>query len=502
MRARDASLNELRDALWSAQKVIAEQQSRLDAVGELIGIEDFARRISSSWAWRTGHFLTRTLRRLTLRPVKGRGAMPRLLAHISAARETLGTPALAPSVPEYVMEALSTPDTRSPIKAAELVPPRDSTGLLRAENSDATGSVDVIVCVHDALEDVHRCFWSLFDGTSRPFRLIVVDDGSEEGTADYLDRFAKRNPAVDLHRRHDPPHGYTIAANVGLRASSADYVVLLNSDTIVSRGWLERLIEVGEADDRIGLIGPLSNAASHQSVPVVKEDGGWAVNELPHWLTVDGMALLVAGLPGDAMVRVPFLNGFCLCIRRRTIDAIGLFDEERFASGYGEENDYAIRAQDAGLELAVATRSYVHHRKSRSYGMNGRAVLSRQSTRTLLDRHGEDRVSELVAEIQDNASLRLLRHRMSEALSSASQTAERIPRLRISFVLPGLRRGGSGGSHSVYQEVSAMRSLGLPARVLVAQPSLEGVLGTYPGDKDLFTPYEDEAESVQPDRRR
>ena len=66
-----------------------------------------------------------------------------------------------------------------------------------------------------------------------------------------------------------------------MRASTGEYVVLLNSDTIVTEGWLDRIVACGEEDDRIGVLGPLSNAASHQSVPELREAGKWATNALP-----------------------------------------------------------------------------------------------------------------------------------------------------------------------------------------------------------------------------
>jgi GT2 family glycosyltransferase len=165
------------------------------------------------------------------------------------------------------------------------------------------------------------------------------------------------------------------AANQGLRATTAEYVVLLNSDTIVTQGWLQRLLECGESDPRIGIIGPLSNAASWQSVPLLQAGGDWATNPLPDGYSVDDVAEVVSSSSRKVFPRVPFINGFCFVVKRSLMDTIGYLDEEMFPEGYGEENDYCLRAADAGFELAVADHAYVFHAKSRSYSHERRHLL-------------------------------------------------------------------------------------------------------------------------------
>ena len=115
--------------------------------------------------------------------------------------------------------ALPCEDERDPLS---LPCPLDVLGILSdagAEQEPGQPSVDVIVCVHDALEDVRLCLWSLLAKTERRFRLIVVNDGSDATTTRFLRAFAERHPAATLIEREEPPHGYTIAANRGLEAS-------------------------------------------------------------------------------------------------------------------------------------------------------------------------------------------------------------------------------------------------------------------------------------------
>jgi len=356
-------------------------------------------------------------------------------------------------------------------------------------------TVDVVVCVHDALEDLRRCLWSLTHKTGRPFRLIVVDDGSEQATSEYLDAFAARLPAVELIRRTQPPHGYTLAANAGLKASRCDYVVLLNSDTVVSPGWLERILARGERDEHVGILGPLSNAASHQSVPELREDGAWATNPLPDWLTVDGAAFAIERGPRVGAL-LPFLNGFCFAIKRSVIDTIGYLDEQTFPGGYCEENDYSQRARDAGFELAVVDDAYVYHSKSRSFGTGGREELARGNYELFRAKHGPELIDRLVSEMEAETTLSPSRAAFAELTSgpgalASSLTANGERELPIVFILPGLPYGGSGGSHSVYQEVKGLRGLGIPAQIALPSWDWERAQAAYPDADEVFRTFTD-----------
>jgi GT2 family glycosyltransferase len=397
--------------------------------------------------------------------------------------------------------ALPCEDERDPLS---LPGPPDVLGVLsdaEAEQEPGEPSVDVVVCVHNALEDLRLCVWSLLSKTGRRFRLILVNDGSDETTTRFLRAFSGRNPAVTLIERREPPHGYTIAANLGLEASGGDYAILLNSDTVVSAGWLGRLIAHGEADERVGILGPLSNAASHQSVPVVREGSAWATNALPVWLTVDGMGLIVERGAPRSDTRLPFLNGFCYAIKRHVLDALGPFDEERFATGYCEENDYSQRAREAGFELAVAGDTYVHHGKSRSFGVNARADLAKRNYEAFLEKHGRTEIDELVYSMEADRSLEAVRAAVAQRSSAPQAIAPLLASgsrgpLTVVFLLPGLAHGGSGGSHSIYQEVHGLRSLGIPARIVLPQWDRERAGAIYEDADEIFQTFTDEHDLV------
>jgi GT2 family glycosyltransferase/glycosyltransferase involved in cell wall biosynthesis len=394
------------------------------------------------------------------------------------------------------------PLSSSGVDPLALPSPRDRRHLLRGPGADVSSqgpTVDVVVCVHNALEEVRRCLWSLADRASHPFRLIVVNDGSDAKTTAYLGEAAAVNPEITLIHNDSPPHGYTIAANLGMREADGDYVVVLNSDTIVTFGWLERIIACGESDERIGILGPLSNAASHQSLPALRDGGAWATNPLPQFMTENGMAKLLERLSPRHRPRLPFINGFCYVVKRPVFEQIGYFDEENFASGYCEENDFSYRASQAGFELAVVDDAYVFHAKSKSFTPAARKPIAQRNYQIFLEKHGTETIEALVRDIEADSSLAPLRESVGEAISSpetlaaALDVADQDP-LNVAFILPGFSAGGSGGAHSVYQEALGLRSLGVPARILIPDRVSRRVCAAYENAAEVFETFADSDE--------
>jgi GT2 family glycosyltransferase len=243
----------------------------------------------------------------------------------------------------------------------------------------------VIICIHDALAEVVECLDALRRNTALPFELILVDDGSDAATKAHLASFAETH-AVRLVT-HEASRGYTVSANQGLRLASGELLVLLNSDTLPTAGWLEALIECSTATPRTGIVGPLSNSACWQTVPSMR---GWLTNTLPRGVTLEQMAAIVRNASRREFPQATIVNGFCLGIRRQVIEAIGYLDEASFPVGYGEESDYCIRAAQAGFELRIADHCYVYHKKSRSFSLARREPLVKAGDRKLVEKFGSE----------------------------------------------------------------------------------------------------------------
>jgi len=283
-------------------------------------------------------------------------------------------------------------------------------------------NVDVVICVHNALEDVQKCYESV-GKTAYPaekLRIILIDDGSDKPTQSYLETVASAHAQTDLIRR-EKAGGYTIAANTGLRASKAEFICLLNSDTIVPPSWLKKMTRVFADHYDVGIVGPLSNAASWQSVPDLSApEGGWAINELPQGWDVGFMdAFISEQRPKDTLFpRVPLVNGFCYMLRRNVIETIGLLDEEGFPRGFGEEDDFCFRAANAGFGLMIATNTFVYHAKSKSYGSTKRNELAKKGGITLRKKHSEARLMRSVDSMRKNPLLAEMRHLILNGLNA------------------------------------------------------------------------------------
>ncbi|ERJ11062.1 glycosyltransferase [Haloplasma contractile] len=356
-------------------------------------------------------------------------------------------------------------------------------------NGKSQIEVDIVVCVHNALEDVKECLNSLFNKQTIPFNLIIVDDGSKDDTKKYLESFSN-NVKCKLFR-NEIAQGYTIAANIGLRNSTGDYVVLLNSDTIVTDGWLEKMISCAKVDKDTGIVGPLSNAASWQTVPEVMENGDWKVNTLPSNINLDLMGQIVEEASIKEYPIVPFVNGFCFMISRKVINTIGILDEETFPKGYGEENDYCIRAIDAGFKLRVADDTYIFHEKSKSFSHKVRKQLSPKAGQLLKQKHSTEKVNNLINQIKYDVTFKRIRERISDTLDYFNKFNIG-NNVKIGFILTA--KGGGGGVNSVVQETKGLRKFGLDVKILNLTKYKDKFLYFYPDAEDYTEFYSSKSE--------
>jgi glycosyltransferase involved in cell wall biosynthesis/GT2 family glycosyltransferase len=237
--------------------------------------------------------------------------------------------------------------------------------------------VDVIVPIYFAAAELRRCLESVRQHTdlSRHGVILVVDGPQDADVEAGIAAF----PATEI-LRNEVRRGFVESVNLGMRASSRD-VVLLNSDTVVTPRWVEKLLDAGTSSGDVGTVTPLSNHATLCSVPRAFEE-----NLLPAGFDAASFAALVERVSQRAYPRLPTGVGVCLYIRRALLDEIGFFDTEHFGLGYGEENDFCMRALARGWLHIADDATFIEHAGHRSFG-SSRAALQRSAAATLSRLH-------------------------------------------------------------------------------------------------------------------
>jgi GT2 family glycosyltransferase len=193
------------------------------------------------------------------------------------------------------------------------------------------------------------------------YEVLVVDNGSSDGTPQLLAGLAREHPRLRVIALPEN-RGFPAACNVGLSEASGDPLVLLNNDTIVTRGWLTALRRHLVGSPGLGLVGPVTNAIANEA----RVEAGYSdLEELPRWA-----AEWVSAHDGQTF-EIGMLAFFCVALRRAALQSIGPLDE-RFGLGLFEDGDYNRRARAKGWGIRCARDAFVHHWQNASFRRLGR----------------------------------------------------------------------------------------------------------------------------------
>ena len=361
------------------------------------------------------------------------------------------------------------------------------------KTNDHLLQIDIIIPIYNALEDVKRCLNSICKNSkNHNIHIILVNDCSNTETTQFLNSFNKTYNFSTLIT-NKTNLGYTKSINLGLKQSKSKYVICLNSDTIVTKNWINGLISCMESDSRNGIVGPLSNAATWQSIPYLLDTNkNFIINEIPDGFNIDEFADFIYTYSIRKYPLLPIINGFCFMINRSVIDSIGYMDEINFPIGYGEEVDYCIRTNIAGFKIVVADDTFIYHAKSKSFGHKARKQLSEQGQISLKIKHGQ-KYFQFRNICRDSNELNLIRIHIQNSLKAHQKlSSSNFLGLKILFILPV--RGGSGGVHSIVQEALGMQELGIQAQIAIRKKTLQNYKEIYSDIKEfdkLFVTYND-----------
>lgn len=237
-----------------------------------------------------------------------------------------------------------------------------------------THPVAVILPIYRGVEMTKRCiFAAMPDILKIPnSHIVAINDASPDaGMQEMLDEIAAIWPNIFIALSNEKNLGFVGTVNRGLAHFPKHDSVLLNSDVIVPKDWLSRLIDEAYSQSKIGTVTPFSNNATICSFPNFLQENKQAFN-----LDVDTVDAVFRAekLP---CFEAPTGVGFCMYIRRACLDEIGYLNQEKFGRGYGEENDLCQRALKRGWLNIISPNIYAYHEGSVSFSSDKHALVER-----------------------------------------------------------------------------------------------------------------------------
>jgi GT2 family glycosyltransferase len=225
-----------------------------------------------------------------------------------------------------------------------------------SSKSYTPGMSSIVMLTRNALAYTIPCIESIRKHTRENFEFIFVDNGSTDGTVSYLQTIENSKLI-----RNEVNKGFAAGCNQGMVEATGEYIILLNNDTIVTEGWLTRLLGWLKQDITIGIVGPCTNFAYSAQL----------VNPVPY-KSMDEMAVFAnvriknhagEGFPTERLI------GFCMAFHRNLMDTVGGLDEQ-FFPGCFEDDDLCLRTRISGKQLWVARDVYIHHHGNTSFHEN------------------------------------------------------------------------------------------------------------------------------------
>ncbi|MFM8756773.1 MAG: glycosyltransferase family 2 protein [Limnohabitans sp.] len=320
--------------------------------------------------------------------------------------------------------------------------------------------IDIVIPVYNAYQELRACVASVMAHTPTVLaRVVLINDASTDPRMGaWLEQLQAAPPAGPALLVLDNPQnlGFVGTVNRGMALGNDD-VVLLNSDTVVTPGWLERMLACANSRPDVATVTPFSNNAEICSYPVAGRNTR---------LGPLGQAALVQALADcddGTYPQLPTAVGFCMFIRRRVLQQVGLFDAERFGRGYGEENEFCLRASAAGFVHLLCTSAWVVHHGGRSFGADTQG-LRHAHLQVLLGLYPDynARIADFVA--RDPVApwrLRVMQRLQTQGLDALGQA----PRPAVLMVTHAL----GGGVEKHVQDLLAL--LGRDLRIEILRPA-------------------------------
>ncbi|WP_141500349.1 glycosyltransferase family 2 protein [Paenibacillus luteus] len=224
---------------------------------------------------------------------------------------------------------------------------RDGRVKGAASYHEPFAGTSIIIPTYNQLGYLRGCIESIQRYTNEPYEIIIIDNGSTDGTPAYLKSYSGMIRYKILPRNL----GFSGGVNQGLMMAKGTTIVILNNDTLVTTNWLSNLLLCLRSDPSIGLVGPVTNYLSNdQKIEV----------NYKNMVEMQSFAQNHNQSNPQRWRRSKGIMGFCLLLTREVLQRVGYFDEG-YVIGTCEDVDYYLRIRLLGLDLVVAEDTFIHH---------------------------------------------------------------------------------------------------------------------------------------------
>lgn len=303
---------------------------------------------------------------------------------------------------------------------------------------------DIIIPIYNSPEWVKMCVYALYKNTPNEYigKVILMNDNSDELTCNCIENLKRKYEKIEVYK-NESNLGFIKNVNRGMDKTASEYILLLNTDCLISKNTIPKLIEHMEKNKKIGLICPISSNAANLSYDIPEHYSYMQVDDL-FYKNFKGMDF-------DACTVV----GNCLMISRQCMKKTGYLDEI-YGMGYGDETDYQFKAHEKGFEAKVAIDTYVYHKSEVSFGTSPEKQKRLENNRKIFfDRWGEA-YNKKMQEYVKNDPIEYIKSNLK---------IEEKPEPEVLFFLPDIHQK-AGGVHMVVDIVNYLNINGCFANIL------------------------------------